>query len=284
MSTVIQIASDWPGITGISRLMIFGDSYSSVGYDVVPVDTAPHALQPLGVPFPGFTWNEEDLPNWVGHFITKYCPPPRYIPGDNEQDEKYLESPLLVYDYAKGGDRIPGVRRQIQDRFLPHVGTKPSWAPWASNDSLFITWVGINDCAYSQEHVANIQSLFSLQEELYNAGARNFLFIDVPPIHKSPVGSRIRSTSFDNFNRELLSATREFAAAHPDVTAMIFSASATFHSILDEPQLYGFPASDSKKFGGSIWVDHIHPTSKVHDYVANAVAEFLDSVEKYQKA
>lgn len=30
--------------------------------------------------------------------------------------------------------------------------------------------------------------LFELQEYLYNAGARNFLFIDLPPIERSPAG------------------------------------------------------------------------------------------------
>ena len=36
---------------------------------------------------------------------------------------------------------------------------------------------------------ATLDELFEEQELLYQAGARNFLFIDVPPIHRSPVGS-----------------------------------------------------------------------------------------------
>jgi hypothetical protein len=31
-----------------------------------------------------------------------------------------------------------------------------------------------------------IERLFSLHEELYNGGARNFLLIDLPPINRSP--------------------------------------------------------------------------------------------------
>lgn len=42
----------------------------------------PDANKPLGVPFPGITWNEPERPNWVGHLITKYCPEPRYRPSD----------------------------------------------------------------------------------------------------------------------------------------------------------------------------------------------------------
>lgn len=33
-----------------------------------------------------------------------------------------------------------------------------------------------------------VNQLVKLSEDLYDAGARNFLFIDVPPIHRSPAG------------------------------------------------------------------------------------------------
>jgi hypothetical protein len=33
-----------------------------------------------------------------------------------------------------------------------------------------------------------IASLFAAQDMLYAAGARNFLFIDVPPLYMSPIG------------------------------------------------------------------------------------------------
>lgn len=114
-----------------------GDSYSSVDY--VEQDHEPSAIQPLGIEYPGFTWNEPNKPNWVGHLITEYCPTPRYIPDRNEsgQDPAYLSSPLLVYDYALGGDTIVGVKQQIRGWFLPKAGKKPSWSPWSANTSLF---------------------------------------------------------------------------------------------------------------------------------------------------
>lgn len=62
-----------------------------------------------------------DKPNWVGHLIQDYGP----------------GSDILVYDYAVGGDRVPGVKSQITNHFLPHVGEKPAWAPWTSDDTLF---------------------------------------------------------------------------------------------------------------------------------------------------
>lgn len=97
-----------------------GDSYSDVGYiyskSSVPTDEAP-----LGIEFPGITWAEPAMPNWVGHLITEYSPGMR----------------LLVYDYAIGGDRVVGVRKQVQVNFLPRVGERPDWARWHAEDSLF---------------------------------------------------------------------------------------------------------------------------------------------------
>jgi hypothetical protein len=71
-----------------------------------------------------------DLPNWVGHLITKYSPAPRYSPSAEEQDEEYVKSPMLVYNHAKAGDTVYGVVRQVR-KFL-------SSAPgWALDNSLF---------------------------------------------------------------------------------------------------------------------------------------------------
>jgi hypothetical protein len=39
-----------------------------------------------------------------------------------------------------------------------------------------------------------IATLFAAQDTLYRAGARNFLFIDVPPLYMSPIGKWVIST------------------------------------------------------------------------------------------
>ena len=133
MSTTYQVGSSWLGFSKLGYLIILcvnkplelaftkisqadyfccsGDSYSAVGFDH---RDHPSASQPLGVPFPGDTYNEPDLPNWVGYLITKYCPPPRFDPSKEEQDSHYKESPLLVYDYAEGGATIANVCSQIK--------------------------------------------------------------------------------------------------------------------------------------------------------------------------
>lgn len=162
---------------GSHRRTCSGASYCDVGYN----SKSPHPThdQPLGVEFPGHTWCEPGKPNWVGHLV--------------QQIRVHRTTNPLVYDYAIGGDTVDGVRRQVQHEFLPHLAPKPDWAPWTSEDTLFLTWVGINDCAINTRSLdavdatkRSVEGLFALQEELYQAGARHFCFVDVPPTYRFP--------------------------------------------------------------------------------------------------
>jgi len=229
------------------------------------VSPNPTRDNPFGIAFPGLTYNEQALPNWVGHFVT----------GRPE---------LLVYDYAFGGSTVSGVKNQVLRQFAQHVGQKPEWAPWTAEDTLFVTWVGINDCSYTTDYTRTMAALLTLQEALYAHGARNFLFIDVPPVDRSPAAitsSFDLSPRFKNWNTGLRAMVSEFHGAHADVTAFVFSSWDTFTRVLDDPVGHGFPKDDVQKFGGSIWVDHLHPSSAVHKVVARGVAGFLDTWPAY---
>ncbi|KAJ6551725.1 hypothetical protein B0H19DRAFT_1158709 [Mycena capillaripes] len=256
-STVLQKGQSWKGFDALKFLVIFGDSYSDVGYDYTN-SSLPSPDEPLGVEFPGATYAEVDEPNWVGHLITNYAP-----------------SQLLVYDYAKGGSRVYNVKNQIQVMFKLQISQKPAWVPWTAEDTLFITWVGINDAAWGSDHGHNLEMLFEAQETLYNSGARNFLFVNIPAINRSP--AKGRKPNYVNWNIELKKATALFATAHPDTTVMIYSSWDTFNHMFDDPWAHGFPAEDVDKADASMWVDHLHPTSKVHDFVARDMSAFLSA-------
>lgn len=96
-----------------------------------------------------------------------------------------------------GGATVQGVEEQVLDRFLPYAGEKPDWATWQDKDSLFrisfislwltlVTWIGINDVNRWLDPQAQMTLLFQLQEDLYEVGARNFVYIKVPPFERSP--------------------------------------------------------------------------------------------------
>ncbi|KAI8998626.1 hypothetical protein BD414DRAFT_453552 [Trametes punicea] len=278
------IRADWQGFNKLRYLIVFGDSYSDVGYEYNKVTAYPTDDAPLGIEFPGITWAEPAMPNWVGYLVTEYSP--------------YTK--LLVYDYAIGGHTIEGVRKQVQVNFLPRAGEKPEWAPWRADNSLFITWIGINDCALLglEDIPSALDELFLEQERLYEAGARNFLFIDVPPIHRTPVegysyvispGLAFSGTDptfcrpYETWNANLRSHVADFATRHHDVTTLFFSSWDTFTRVLDAPEAHGFGPEHVSRAGGDIWVDNLHPSTKLHDWIAHDLSRFLHAQPAYSQ-
>lgn len=126
-----------------------------------------------------------------------------------------------------------------------------------------------------------MDDLFALQDEVYNTGARNFVFIDLPPIHRSPTvpngSSRVQgmANTFAQWNLNLREAAKTFSATHTDSSVFIFSSFELFNALLDDPVSFGLKEADIKRTRGTIWVDHIHPTSNVHDHIARGLADFL---------
>ncbi|KAH8116759.1 hypothetical protein DFH11DRAFT_1505237 [Phellopilus nigrolimitatus] len=279
----------WKGYGALKHLVVFGASYCEVGYN--PQSPAPSAAEPLGVPFPGKTYTEPGTANWVGYLAREFCPSGS---GDAE--------PLLVYNYAQGGQTVNGVRLQAENQFLMSAGKKPHWAPWAADDTLFATWVGINDCGYRCDPTITIERLFEIQHTLYKRGARNFMFIDLPPMLRAPLGQnpctphvfplrqsvlspvltvlrRAGTDPYADWNTCLHASARAFAAAHADASVFVFSAWRVFDAVLDAPEAHGFATGDSGRIAGGIWVDRMHPTTGMHRLLARHMHEFLLSVD-----
>ncbi|KAG8911135.1 hypothetical protein FRC01_005908 [Tulasnella sp. 417] len=256
-------SKDWPGYDALRYLFVFGDSYSSVGYQP---HEKPKEETPLGVEFPGDTWVEDQKPNWVGHLINKYYP----------------KGPLLVYDYAVGGNDIDGMRRQIQKYRQPgSPGHPDSEECWQGNNSLFVTWIGFNDVASPALNIqAAVDVVFQLQEDLYDSGARNFLFMTIAPLPRASGGQRSlfqdREDRCKTWNETLTSrAQNEFAQAHPDASIFVFDARSVFEKMLTDPVKYGFSEQAGRGYDQEMYWDVIHPTTAVNRIVAKAVADFL---------
>jgi len=168
-------------------LVTFGDSYSQTGFDVA--GSKPSSANPLGNPaYPGYT--SSGGPNWIGYLI-----------------KEYNAGSLYSYNFAYGGATVnaslvtpyqPTVKSLIDqvEQFSNSIATKPSYAPWTATNSLFAIWMGVNDVgnSYGKENVSELhskimQDYFEEAEILYNAGARNFAFLNVPrmPIMVRPM-------------------------------------------------------------------------------------------------
>ncbi|KZP21637.1 carbohydrate esterase family 16 protein [Athelia psychrophila] len=282
-SGIISLGSSWRGWGAIKNIVVFGDSYSDVGTAYNPRrEPCPTPEEPLGVPFPGTTFAEEGQPNWLGHLIS--AP----LNGSAER---------LVYCYAGGGDTVNIVRGQIRGRFLRQAGAGVAAGTWSitPENTLFCTWIGINDCGGggTPNYNSILTMLFLSQEELYEAGARNFLFLDVPPAGRAPGSIAAAARTWMNedpridrrahiyaaWNTQFAERVRMMASKHtPEMTALLLSSHKIFTSVLDNPTVYGFEADDVVTSGGAIWFDYLHPTSKMHEIIAKEVISFLENV------
>ena len=238
-------STSWPGWDRISNLFVFGDSYTTTGFEVN--GTQPNPSNPFGNPdFPGRTFSNGR--NWVD-FLTY----------------TYNGSFVATYDFAVGGAIIDGgttpsrftpMNQQVQQFFLPNYSPNNTVkVKWASNNTLFASFFGINDINKTYKLSANstrihstiITSYTQLVEQLYQAGARNFLFLNVPPIHRAPLTANQGNMSemlvernrvaVVDFNMRISNMVLRLTQQHTDVTAFLFDTFTLFNEVLDDPEV-----------------------------------------------
>jgi phospholipase/lecithinase/hemolysin len=175
----------WSGWRNVKQLFVFGDSYTQTGFD--PKAAQPSASNPFGNPaYPG--WTSSNGPNWVGFLTTTYN-----------------QSRILTYNMAYGGATVDSalvtpyastvisMKDQVETQYLPIYGPHPATAPWTGDSSLFAFFIGINDVGNSWylNNATLYDTIFSeyarLLDQVYDTGARNFLFLSVPPVNLSPL-------------------------------------------------------------------------------------------------
>jgi phospholipase/lecithinase/hemolysin len=203
-------------------------------------------------------------PSWVTYLTTEYN-----------------RSLILTYNYAANGAFTQQLKRQRDYDFLRHAGKKPSWAPWTSANSLFVKWIGINDIAVGLDVKNQLETLDTVAESLYDAGARNFLFINIPPLDRSPGGkgeTTVRSQIAD-WNDGLVEMATELRENHSDVRVVVYDVAKLFAEVLDNPAKYGFKDGVSCNMFADdyVWFDSLHPTSAMHNVIAADLAQFLIS-------
>ena len=81
--------------------------------------------------------------------------------------------------------------------------------------------------------------------------------------------------TFKNWNENLHKGAEEFLQKHPDITLLLYSSYDIFEKIYEDPVKYNFNIKDRKVRRGAMWMDHIHPTSKMHAVIAKDMEDFL---------
>ncbi|KAL2073938.1 hypothetical protein VTL71DRAFT_11264 [Oculimacula yallundae] len=282
-----------------------GDSYTTTGFNETGIQPTP--TNPLGNPtYPGYT--ASNGPNWIDYLTVKYN-----------------ASTVLTYNLAYGGaimnsklvapwkPEVSSIADQIQNQWFPTYAGKSSSTKWTPKDTLFAVFDGINDIGNSWWLAdtatlnAKIFAIFQgLVDQLYYAGGRNFVFLNVPPVDRSPLA--LTNTPADQarekadilaWNAALVTMARAIKVEKPDVNIFVVDSYKYFTEVLDKPQEYkqtalyrnttsycaeyqnGTPAVDTYVPACGIpvnryfWLNSLHPTYPMHDVLAEQVSLLL---------
>ena len=284
-----------------------GDSYTNIGFNMS--STQPNRDHPLGnPPYPGHT--SSNGPNWVDFLTTTY-------------NESFIEA----VDLASGGATVDSslvapyistvlsVKQQVEDEYLPTYSPKPSYLSWESNDTLFSIFIGINDIGNSyQTQDATLPALIfsalsNIVDQLYLSGARNFLFLNVPPVDLSPQtaaqgfsNQSLEAEAIVDWNNRIVGLSENLTSTYSDATAFVFDTNSVFKQVLDEPctfeqtcpytntttycdvytegtpSWYTYDAACGVPVDQYFWLNGLHPTFRIHNATAYLISRQLSKV------
>jgi phospholipase/lecithinase/hemolysin len=116
-----------------------------------------------------------------------------------------------------------------------------------------------------------------------NLGARNFLFLNVPPIERSPLmqaqgasATTSEARVIADFNAKLAAAASAWGANHTGARTWLYDAHSAFGTILDSPTKYGFVDNTSYGGTGDFWGNNYHPSSAASVMFGQQVGSLLN--------
>ncbi|KAI0904397.1 hypothetical protein F4823DRAFT_615111 [Ustulina deusta] len=300
------VGKRWVGWENIKNAFIFGDSYTQTGFDYTQAQ--PSASNPFGNPtYPGYT--SSNGPNWVGYLTVKYN-----------------ASSLLTYNLAYGGatvdaslvtpydSSVKSLKDQVESEFIPGYTGNSAKATWTGDDSIFAVWIGINDIGNSYWNGADATDalnaqifdvISSLVDQIYAAGGRNYVLINVPPLDRTPLiipqgdwAVSVSGADVASWNQKVANFAEDLKAK-ADTNVWVYDANKSFGEVIDDPQSHaetagltnttdycaayqnGTPAQDTLDASCGVpvnqyfWLNNLHPTSAIHEVVAKGVADLL---------
>ncbi|KAH8424557.1 SGNH/GDSL hydrolase family protein [Aspergillus melleus] len=120
------------------------------------------------------------------------------------------------------------------------------------SQTLVAIWIGINDINDSAKYSVNFPdfyaqlmgTLFDSVQDLYALGYRSYLFLNLPPLDRTP-SNQARANPSPNatqvswFNEALEQHADAFETRHPDTNVLVFDAHGTLSDMMDHPAQYG---------------------------------------------
>lgn len=262
-------------ITSVSQLIVFGDSLSDNG-------NAASVATPLGL------WPANDAPNavtdgpnttppipaggpqglWIDQFAAKLgLPDPLPV----------LVHPLTGTNYAvataQTGTGQQDVGTQIAAFEATHLGSAPS-------NALYTVWAGANDLTNGKSPTQAADNLASYISTLAASGAKDFLWLNLPPLGDTPLatagGPSVVATlnaESNAFNAEWSTDLTHLQGLGIDVIGV--NIDNLFNQILSDPSLYGLtnvttPAQGMAGVNPDTYLfwDDEHPTTAADALIA----------------
>ena len=164
---------------------------------------------------------------------TKYTP--RVVGGatvDSALVKPYLPTVLSLKD-------------QIRTEYLPKYSSHPSFFDWKAENTLFASFLGINDVgnAYANANASwvladDIAEYASLMDEVYQSGARNFLFLNTPPVNRAPLttalgadAEALEASYIAAYNLNITLMAAILSTTYGDVRTFVFDTNNIFNQV-----------------------------------------------------
>ncbi|KAF7624238.1 lysophospholipase A [Aspergillus flavus] len=255
------------------------------------------------------TATAEGGPNWV-----------EYLTGCGL--EEGLTSPLSctrqLWDFAFAGADISVehtplhhnftvslVNQVAQYRAYGHPVLKDIVEP---SRALVAIWIGINDINDSAKYAVHFPTfynelmdiLFASVRVLHSLGYRSYLFMNLPPLDRTPSNQKTTSPSPNAtqvawFNKALAQHAGSFDKQYPDTNVLLFDANSVLNDMMDQPARHGITNTTSfcpgydqpdiewnyRAYGCPMpldtyfWFNSGHLTSHVHKLLAKALESTL---------
>ncbi|KAH9205232.1 carbohydrate esterase family 16 protein [Leptodontidium sp. 2 PMI_412] len=275
--------SDYSGT--FDRLFVFGDSYSTVHFQVK--GTQPNATNPIGNPaWPGRT--TANGPNWVSDITGLYNSTLLYT-YDFAVAGAVVDNNLVppyVVDLPSFVTQVASFRKYYEHPNGVYTKSTTTSVEWTSTNTLFASWFGINDILngysfsnWTETRPQVVQAYFDRASYLHYLGAQSFIFLSVPPIWRAPLfwnttKQIVIEQEVNTFNNLLAEGLTTFQAAYPDSVAQLLNTTPIFYQALDDPTAYA--ARDATCYSSNgvscLWWNDLHPGQAIHKLVAAAVA------------
>eukprot|EP00833_Pecoramyces_ruminatium_P017333 jgi/Orpsp1_1/1191365/evm.model.d7180000085185.1 len=166
---------------------------------------------------------------------------------------------------------------------------------WESESSLFTFWFGVSDMINSEvseeetiEKSLNV--MFKIANKIYENGARNILFFNIPPLEKSPY-AKIKELQYitqfvEKYNKAIKEKVKVYSKKHPEANVFLYDSIGEFNFIIKHHQKLNIIDTRNTCIDSDLcdvnrknffWYDYLNPTDVVHKYIADDLHIYLNS-------